>query len=301
MTMNNASAVKSKKKKLRMSMGDRVFGGVNNLLLFVFVLLILLPMIHMLVVSISDPGLVLLGKISFIPKGINFQCYKALLSGRDIPMGYRNTLIHTVVGTLIDVTMTALCAYPLSRPNFYGRKYFNFMVVFTMLFNVGLVANFMVVFNLGLKNTLWAIVLPACINVYYMVIMRTFFADIPEELYQSAYVDGASDLRIFVQIILPISGPVIATMFLFYAVAHWNAFMSSLLYLDYKEMYPVQMILRNIVITGTTSDSATNDVAFMSQGIKYAAIFITIAPILCVYPFVQKYFTKGIMVGSLKG
>ena len=134
-----------------------------------------------------------------------------------------------------------------------------------------------------------------------MVIMRTFFQNIPEEIYQSAYVDGASDLRIFGQIILPISSPVIATMFLFYAVSHWNAYMPALLYLDHKELYPVQLILRNIVISGTVSDNATTDTAFMTQGIKYAAIFVTIAPILCVYPFVQKYFTKGIMVGSLKG
>ena len=143
--------------------------------------------------------------------------------------------------------------------------------------------------------------LPGAINVYYMVIMRTFFQGIPEELHQSAYVDGANDLRVFLQIILPISSPVIATMFLFYAVGHWNSFMPALLYLDHKNMYPVQLILRNIVISGTVSDSATSDVAFMTQGVKYAAIFVTIVPILFVYPFVQKYFTKGIMVGSLKG
>ena len=293
--------IASKSKRPRLSFEDRCFGLVNGLLLLIYLLLIVLPLIHMLVVSISDPNMVLRGQITFIPHGVNFKCYSALLSGSEIPHAYYNTIRYTLIGVLINVGMTALCAYPLSRPNFYGRKIFNFIVVFTMLFNVGLVANFMVVYQLGIKNTIWAIVLPGAINVYYMVIMRTFFAGIPEEIYQSAYVDGASDLRIFFQIVLPISSPVIATMFLFYAVSHWNAYMPALLYLDKKDMYPVQLILRNIVITGTVSDNATSDVAFMTQGIKYAAIFVTIAPILCVYPFVQKYFTKGIMVGSLKG
>lgn len=291
----------TRSSKVRLSLGDRIFGLVNGFFLVVLLLLILLPLVHMLAVSVSDANLVLRGEITFIPSGINFKCYEALLGGSEIPRAYYNTIRYTFFGVLIDVAMTALCAYPLSRPNFYGRKFFNFFVVFTMLFNVGIVANFMIVFQLGLKNTIWAILLPTAINVYYMVIMRTFFQNIPEELYQSAYVDGASDLRIFGQIILPISSPVIATMFLFYAVSHWNAYMPALLYLDHKELYPVQLILRNIVISGTVSDNATTDTAFMTQGIKYAAIFVTIAPILCVYPFVQKYFTKGIMVGSLKG
>lgn len=296
-----STVAKKKKRSVRLSAGDRIFGGVNAFLLFVFLLLILLPLVHMLVVSVSDPAKVLLGQISFIPHGFNLKCYQALLHGSEIPHAYLNTILYTVVGVLIDVGMTALCAYPLSRPGFYGRKIFNFLVVFTMLFNVGIVANFMVVYQLHLKNTIWAIVLPSAINVYYMVIMRTFFQNIPEEIYQSAYVDGANDLRIFLQIVLPISSPVIATMFLFYAVSHWNSYMPALLYLDRKELFPVQLILRNIVISGTVSDNAATDTAFMTQGIKYAAIFITIAPILCVYPFVQKYFTKGIMVGSLKG
>ena len=291
----------TRSSKVRLSLGDRVFGLVNGFFLVVLLLLILLPLVHMLAVSVSDANLVLRGEITFIPSGINFKCYEALLGGSEIPRAYYNTIRYTFFGVLIDVAMTALCAYPLSRPNFYGRKFFNFFVVFTMLFNVGIVANFMIVFQLGIKNTIWAILLPTAINVYYMVIMRTFFQNIPEEIYQSAYVDGASDLRIFAQIILPISSPVIATMFLFYAVSHWNAYMPALLYLDHKELYPVQLILRNIVISGTVSDNATTDTAFMTQGIKYAAIFVTIAPILCVYPFVQKYFTKGIMVGSLKG
>lgn len=299
--MNGKAQVIKVRRKTRITFGDRVFGVVNGSLLVLLLLLILLPLVHMLAVSVSDSNMVLRGEISFIPHGINFKCYEALLGGSEIPHAYYNTIRYTVFGVLINVAMTALCAYPLSRPNFFGRKFWNFFVVFTMLFNVGIVANFMVVFQLGIKNTIWAILLPSAINVYYMVIMRTFFQNIPEEIYQSAYVDGANDLRIFAQIILPISSPVIATMFLFYAVAHWNAYMPALLYLDHKDLYPVQLILRNIVISGTVSDNATTDTAFMTQGIKYAAIFVTIAPILCVYPFVQKYFTKGIMVGSLKG
>ena len=285
--------------KVRQSSGDRVFGVINTLVLTVFCLLVLFPIVHMLAVSFSDGYYVLRGEVTLLPKGVTLDTYKSLLSDNSIPHAYWNTIKYTVLGTLLAVFMTALCAYPLARPNFFGRKFFNFLVVFTMLFNVGLIANFLVVYSIGLKNTIWAILLPTAINVYNMVIMRTFFQGIPEELYESANLDGANDMRTFVQIILPISKPVIASIVLFYAVGKWNEFMPALLYFDNKIDFPMQLILRNIVLSSQAT-SASADTALMSQGIKYAAIFITIAPILCVYPFAQKFFTKGIMIGSLK-
>ena len=293
--------MKAKRRgRVRMSFGDRLFGIINTALLVLISAFVLFPLVHMLAVSVSEGNYVMRGEITFLPRGLNIGAYRALLSANSIPHAYLNTIIYTTCGTLLAVTMTSLCAYPLSRPKFFCRRFFNFLVVFTMLFNVGLIPNFLVVYRLGLKNKIWAILLPTAINVYNMVIMRTFFQGIPEELYESASLDGANDLVTFIRIILPISKPVVATMFLFYAVGKWNEFMPALLYLDNKADFPMQMILRNIVLSSQAT-SASADTALMSQGIKYAAIFITIAPILMVYPFVQKFFTKGIMIGSLKG
>ena len=214
-------------------------------------------------------------------------------------------LIYTVAGTLVSVGMTALCAYPLSRKEFYGRGIFTGSVVFTMFFDAGIISNYMVVQSAGLMNSIWAIILPGAINVWYMIIMRTFFSDIPEELFESARLDGANDLTIFVKMVLPLSKAVLATMVLFYAVGFWNQWLQPLIYLNDRSRFPMQLILRNIVL-GTDaalskSMSASADMATMSLNIKYAVIFITILPILMVYPFVQKYFVKGVMVGSVKG
>lgn len=288
-------------KIVRLSTGDRIFGVANAAILLIFCALVLFPLWHMLVVSISGGNYVISGDVVLIPKGITMTSYKALLSDNQIPNAYLNTIKYTFFGTLVNLVMTSLCAFPLARPHFYGKTFFNFFVVFTMLFNVGFLANFMVVFSLGLKNTIWAIILPGAISVYNMVIMRTFFQGIPEEMYEAAKIDGANDMQIFLQMALPLSKPVIATLLLFYAVGHWNAFMPGLLYFDNKKDFPMQMILRNIVIGSDMANSETQDVTLIGLSLKYAAIFITIAPILCVYPFVQKFFTKGIMLGSLKG
>ena len=288
-------------KIVRLTMADRIFGIVNAALLAVVCLLVLFPLWHMLVVSISGGQYVLKGEITVIPKGITLSSYQALLSDSQIPNAYLNTIKYTFFGTLVNLVMTSLCAFPLSRPHFYGRKFFNIFVVFTMLFNVGFIANFMVVLSLGLKNTIWAIILPGAVGVYNMVIMRTFFQGISEEMYEAAKIDGANDMQIFLKLALPLSKPVIATLALFYAVGHWNAFMPGLLYFDNKRDFPMQLILRNIVIGSDMASSATQDANLIGMSLKYAAIFITIGPILCIYPFAQKFFTKGIMLGSLKG
>ena len=286
--------------KVRQASGDRAFGILNTILLLLFCFFVLFPLVHMLAVSFSGGYHVLRGEVKFWPKGWTLYTYRSLLSDNSVPHAYWNTIKYTVLGTSLAVFMTALCAYPLSRPKFFGRRFFNFLVIFTMLFNVGMVANFMVVFSLHLKNTIFAILLPTAINVYNMVIMRTFFQNIPEEIYESANLDGANDMQTFLLIILPISKPVVASMILFYAVGKWNEFMPALLYFDNKADFPMQMILRNIVLSSQATDTST-DSALVGQSLKYAAIFITIAPSLAVYPFLQRFFTKGIMVGSLKG
>jgi putative aldouronate transport system permease protein len=202
------------------------------------------------------------------------------------------------------VVVTAMCAFPLSRPDFYGRKFFTFVIVLTMFVSGGMIPLYLIIYRLRMINTLWAIVLPPAIITYNMMIMRTFFYGIPFSLQESAYLDGANDMHILFRIILPLSEPILATMILFYAVAHWNSFFPSLLYLTRKSKFPVQLIMRDIVIagdmSGQTGDMWSN-INIIATNFKYAVIIISIAPILLVYPFLQKYFTKGVMIGAVKG
>ncbi len=290
----------------RKTTGDIIFTICNYLILTVCCLLVIFPIYYMFIISISEGYAVLRGEVKWFPVGFDLSAYKAVLASPDIPKAYANTIIYTVIGTFINVLMTALCAYPLSRKKFYGRNVFSFMIIFTMFFDAGMIANFMVVSSLHLYNTIWAIVLPGAINAWYMVIMRTFFQQLPEELYESAYLDGAGDFIVFTRIALPLSVPTIMTMVLFYAVGHWNSWFNALIYLDDKVKYPVQLIMRNIVLSGETAAisgaaSVAGDVGIIATNIKYAVVFVTMLPILMVYPFIQKYFVKGILVGALKG
>lgn len=291
--------------KRRKNSGDRLFSAVAIGLLTLVCLAVLYPVYYMLIVSISDGYAVMRGEITLLPRGINFSAYEAILSNKYVPNSYKNTIVYTVVGTTVNLVMTSLCAYPLSRKNFYGRHIWNALIVFTMFFDAGIISQYMIVSGLHMRNTIWAVVIPGAVNVWYMMIMRTFFADIPEELFESARLDGANDLVIFGKIVLPLSKAVMATMVLFYAVGHWNAFLQPLIYLDDRDKLPMQLILRNIVMGADAamsgSMSIAGDMSTMSMNIKYAVIFITILPILAVYPFVQKYFVKGVMVGSVKG
>lgn len=285
--------------------GDRVFMALIIFVLLLVCVIVIYPIYYMLIVSVSDGYAVMRGEISFLPKGINLSAYDAILSNKYVPNSYKNTIVYTLTGTFINLVMTSLCAYPLSRKNFFGRNIFTALIVFTMFFDAGIISQYMVVSSLHLRNTIWAIVIPGAVNVWYMIIMRTFFTDIPEELFESARLDGANDLTIFGRIVLPLSKAVMATMVLFYAVGHWNAFLQPLIYLDDRNKMPMQLILRNIVMGADAaisgSMSVAGDMSTMSMNIKYAVIFITILPILIVYPFVQKYFVKGVMVGSVKG
>lgn len=286
----------------RETRGDKIFSVCVYILLALVCLIVIYPLYYMFIVSISNGYAVIRGEVTLLPKGVNFGAYQYMLSDRYVPRSYLNTVIYTVFGTLINVVMTALCAYPLSRKKLYGRGFFTMLIVFTMFFDAGIISNFMVVLSLGIKNTIWAILLPPAINVWYMIIMRTFFQGIPEELHESAYIDGANDLVIFGRIILPLSKAVLATMVVFYAVWHWNSFFPELVYLDDRMLYPMQLILRNMLLESDAgSATVSSDVAVMGRNIKYAAVFITVLPILVVYPFAQKYFVKGVMVGSVKG
>lgn len=294
-----------KTKKMKKSTGEKVFCAVVAMILFLACLIVIYPIYYMLICSISDGYAVTRGEIWLLPKGINVEAYKIALTYQSVLTSFRNSVIYTFTGTLIATVMTALCAYPLSRKNLYGRKIFTFIITFTMFFDSGLVANYMVVSSLHMKNTIWAMVLPGAVSVWYMIIMRTGFQSIPEALYESAYLDGANDLQIFYKIVLPLVKATLATIVLFYAVGLWNAFIPGLLYMDDSKKYPLQLLLRNIVMGSASAGSGTasvqGDSAVLGKNIKYAVIFITTAPILVVYPFAQKYFVKGAMVGSVKG
>ncbi|MNC31029.1 L-arabinose transport system permease protein AraQ [compost metagenome] len=264
-------------------------------------------MYYIFIVSISNGNLVTRGLINFYPRDITWDAYLIVLKDPNIWRAYGNTVLYTTVGTLINVIMTALCAYPLSRKDMYGRNVLVMMVAVTMFISGGLIPLYLVVQKLGLINSMWALVLPPAISAFNMIIMKTYFEGIPMALQESAYLDGANEIQVLFKVIIPLSLPVMATMVLFYAVHHWNSFFPSLIYLNSSAKYPVQVLLRNIVIAGEFADqtasigSSSNNFRVVATNYKFAVIIITVLPILVVYPYLQKYFVKGAMVGALKG
>ncbi len=292
--------------KIKKTTGSKIFDSVNYLIMILLIIATLYPFYYIAIVSISDGKAVMKGAVKLIPIGANLKSYELVFKDPYVVRSYLNTILYTTVGTFINIVFTTLCAYPLSRKDFFGRDIFTGIIVFTMFFSGGMIPNYLVIHNLGLIDTIWAIVLPGAISTYNMIIMRTFFQGIPESLHESAYLDGANDIQVWSKIILPLSIPILATMILFYAVGHWNSFFSALIYLNDKKKYPIQIILRNMVIAGelanqTNEMGSASDFMVIDTTIKYAVIMVATLPILAVYPFVQKYFVKGVMIGSLKG
>ncbi len=290
---------------LKKGMGSYIFDTSNILLMLLLVFATFYPLYYVLVVSLSDGHAVMRGEVAFWPKGFTLSTYQLIFDDQSIWRSYANTVLYTVVGTAINVVCTAMCAYPLSKKEFYGRGFFTLMIVLTMFFSGGLIPSYLLVQKLHMLNTMWALVIPGAISVWNMVIMRTFFQSIPNELYESAYIDGSNELISFLKITVPLSKPIMATMSLFYAVGHWNSFFSAMIYLDEKSKFPLQIILRNMVVMGEMSNQ-TQELGGIYAGvtatnIKYAVIIIAVLPIVMVYPFIQKYFVKGMMIGSLKG
>lgn len=276
---------------------------LNYAIITMFGLLCLYPIIHVLAASFSDPLQLVRHRGIFLwPDGFSLKGYEMVLGNPNIWMGYGNTIFYVVVGTLINMFMTTIGAYALSRKGWPFRQFFVFLFVFTMYFSAGMVPGFMMVKELGLLDTRWAILLPGAVNTWNLIVMRTAFASVPDEMEESAHIDGASDLRIMVQIYIPLAKATIAVMILFYAVAHWNSWFSALIYLTNNKLYPVQMFVREILMfnaaAGTTEDA---NAVYIRELTKYATIIVAVVPILCIYPFVQKYFVKGVMLGSVKG
>ncbi|MGM1046804.1 MAG: carbohydrate ABC transporter permease [Bacillota bacterium] len=290
------------------SRGDRIFNVINYSILILVTIIVMYPLVFVLSASFSDPQAVLRGEMMLWPKGINLNSYEKIFQNKDIISGFTNTLVYTSLGTLINLTMTILAAYPLSRKDFVGRNAIMALLVFTMFFSGGLIPTYLLIKNLGMLNSLWVMIIPNAVSIWNIIIMRTFFQQsIPGELQEAATIDGCSNIKILTRIILPLSLPIIAVTILFYAVGHWNAFFNALLYLSDKDKFPLQLILREILIQGQTNDMVkmSTESAIKQQreveGIKYAVLVVANIPMLVLYPFLQRYFVKGVMIGAIKG
>ncbi|GIO53966.1 sugar ABC transporter permease [Paenibacillus rhizosphaerae] len=296
----------STRGKIRESAGDRVFLGITYILLSLILVAVLYPLIYIVSSSISSPQAVASGKVWLWPVDISFAGYKTVFSNDQILVGYGNSLFYTCCGTLISVILTVAIAYPLSKKTFFGRNVLMMFITFTFLFSGGLIPTYLVVKGLHLIDTRWALLLPNAIFVFQVIIARTFFkASIPEELNDAAEIDGCSDIRFLLSVVIPLSKPILAVLTLVYAVAQWNAFFDALIYLKSQHLYPLQLTLRSILIqnfSGGNMDASEQvkrqELAYL---MKYSLIVVASLPVLILYPFIQRYFVQGMLIGSIKG
>lgn len=287
---------------------DKILYTAVNILLVCCILLVAYPLIYVVSSSFSSGTAVSTGRVILWPVDVSLEGYKTVFSHKLIGTAYRNTIFYTVVGTFINVSVTVICAYPLARNDFPMKRFFSVFFIIIMFFNGGMIPTYMVISDLHMINTVWAMLLPGAISVYNMILVRTFIkSSIPSALLEVSQIDGCSDIKYFVHILLPLSRPVIAVITLYYAVGHWNAYFNAMMYLNDQELYPLQIILRQILVANQINLNEMVDVEAMvaKQGLadvlKYALIVVSTAPILCVYPFIQRFFIKGVMIGSVKG
>ena len=293
----------------RKSRGDVIFDRINVALLALIALIIIYPLIYVLSASFSDPISVTAGKMVLWPVDVTLDNYQQVFKNASIMTGYRNSLIILAAGTSLNLVMTILCAYPMSRKDLWGRGVLMKLMTFTMFFSGGLIPTYLMVSRtLHLMNNWLALILPGAISVYNMIIMRTYFmTSIPYELQEAADIDGCSPLGTLIRIILPLSGPIIAVLGLYYGVGHWNSYFSALLYINKEAIQPLQLYLRKVLtlnsnqaITDMASDEMARQ-AMRAETIKYSVIVVSSVPMLIIYPFVQRFFVKGVMIGAIKG
>ncbi|MFG2072375.1 carbohydrate ABC transporter permease [Nonomuraea maritima] len=284
--------------------GYRVFRVFNAVILTGVVVATLYPFLNIVAQSFSHERYILAGEVNLVPRGFNLTTYKIIASDPMFWTNYRNTVVYTVVATLVAMVLTTCYAYVLSKRHLKGRTFLIWVAVFTMFFNGGLIPNYVLVTSIGLKNTLWAIVLPNAISVFNLLVMKAFFENLPDELEEAAAIDGLNTYGILWRIVLPLSKAVIATMVLFYAVSFWNSWFTAFLYMSDAELFPVTVYLRNLIAGATGAEgagAALGDVTQAASNIKSVTIVLTVLPILAVYPFVQRYFVSGVMLGAVKG
>ncbi|MGN7356238.1 carbohydrate ABC transporter permease [Paenibacillus sp. SAF-054] len=287
---------------------DRLFTIVNYFVLTLIMIIVLYPLVYVVSASFSSSSAVLSGRVWLWPVEPTLDGYKAVFKNGMVVRGFMNTLFYTVAGTGINLLFTVLAAYPLSRRDFRGRSMFMLLFVFTMMFNGGLIPTYLLVKNLGMIDTVWSMLIPSALSVWNVIIMRTYFqTTIPGELLEASQLDGCTDFRFLLRIVLPLSGPILAVIALFYAVGHWNQYFNAMIFLKRADLYPLQLILRDILVQNEINIDMLGDAktAAARQGLrellKYSLIVVTSVPLLVVYPFVQKFFVKGVMIGSLKG
>lgn len=302
--------VNSTNKKLFYTKGDRIFLAINNVFLAIILLLVAYPLIFIVSSSFSSTSAVINGRVWLFPVNPSLEAYEAVFQNKYIWQGYLNSTIYMLSGTLLNVVVTILAAYPLSRKDFKMRNSAMLFFAFTMFFSGGLIPTYMLIGNLGLMNTRWAMILPGALSVWNMIITRTYFqSNIPTELLEAAQLDGCSDFKFLIKIVIPLSSAIIAVISLFYAVGHWNAYFNALIYLNDKKLYPLQLVLRELLIMDVVDPSMVSGELLkemlrkqaMRELLKYAVIVVASLPVMIMYPFVQKYFVKGVMIGSLKG
>ncbi len=293
---------------IKRTASDKAFMVVNTVFLLLSLVVVLVPLVNVVAQSLSAPSEVIAGRVSFWPKKPTLMAYEEIFRSRLLLNGYANSIQYTFFGTLINVVMTVMCAYPLSRKDFVGSKFLMGLFVFTMIFIAPLIPTYLNIRSLNLLDTIWAMILPGAISAYNMVIARTFFMNtIPDEMLEAADLDGASDMQVLFRLVLPLSKSIMAVLVLFYAVGHWNSYFEAFIYLNSESKLPLQVVLRNILANAKMIEQMANATVEQSQRLalvevlKYAVIVFGSLPVILLYPFVQKHFVKGVMIGSVKG
>lgn len=302
---------KSHNTTVKTSYTDKIFDIINVIVMIILLVIFVWPLWFIVIASVSNPNEVWNGNVLLWPKGFTMAAYEAVIEYKSIWIGYRNTIFYTVVGTMINLIMTVCAAYPLSRKDFMPRNFFMFMFMLTMYFGGGLIPTYLIVNKLGMINTVWAMMIPGACSIYNVIITRTYFINsIPGSLKDAAELDGANSFQYLVKVVLPLSKPIIAVIALYYAVGHWNDYFTALIYINKTGLMPLQSFLRDLLMSNKLTmgnsmgglDAATAEAKMqLSQTLKYSAIIVSTVPVLCIYPFIQKYFVKGVMIGSVKG
>ena len=294
--------------KVKTSADDKFLYTITNFCLCILLVLVAYPLIFMLSSSFSSGRAVSSGRVILWPVEPSIEGYRAIFSYRAVLTGYRNTIFYTLVGTSVNVSMTLIAAYPLSRRTFHARKFYMTLFVITMFFSGGLIPSYILIVQLGLVNSMWAIILPGSISTFNMIITRTFFlSTIPTDLIDASQIDGCNDFRFFFVILLPLSKAIIAVIVLFYGIAHWNSWFPAMLYLRNPDMRPLQLVLRDILIAVQIDRSQIDDpellerLLYIADLMRYSLIIVATVPVIAIYPFIQKYFIRGVMIGSIKG
>ncbi|MGM9593789.1 MAG: carbohydrate ABC transporter permease [Candidatus Onthomonas sp.] len=290
----------TKPVKIKESAGYRVFQVFNTILMIIICCAMLYPFLYLIAQSFSSADAIIAGKVSLLPVDFSVSTYVYVLTGGQFIQNYGNTIIYAILGTFLALFTSALLAYPLSKPELRGNKVIGPLIIFTMYFGGGMIPNYILMISLGLRDTVAAFILPGMISTYYVILMRSFFETVPRELEEAGEIDGLNKFGVFFQVALPLSKPIMATMALFYLVQYWNDWFDAFLYLDTQSKWPVAYYLRNLISTSQSVEDAAETLS-ISANIKSCAMVLTAAPIICVYPFIQKYFVQGMMLGGVKG